>query len=351
MSGAVLVAGAGGFVGSAVVRALVRAFETAAPRFCDGAPVERVVALLRPGGSMERLQELPRSPRWSVERADAADPSALRAALERVRPRAILHVALDKAVYGELPETEQRRLVDRPLEVLFDGLAGIPGGRLIHTGSAWVLPAGEALAEDSEVAPQSPYGRAKLREDRLIPVLHKKTGVAWINLRLFNMFGKYESRSRLLPHLVERLSQGQVAELSHGNQVRDFNDVDDMAQAFRLALEADEAACGTIYHIGTGRGLTTRAFAMTVAEVTGNADLIRFGGRRSSDQDLACLVSDPALARRALGWSPPADVEGRIRHAAEWWLARSRDERGGEPRGASGARAARPGAKTEGFYR
>ena len=59
----VLVTGAGGFVGSAIVRRLV----AEGARLSDGTPVEHVVALLRPEGSAARLDELVVDGRWSVE--------------------------------------------------------------------------------------------------------------------------------------------------------------------------------------------------------------------------------------------------------------------------------------------
>ncbi len=161
--------------------------------------------------------------------------------------------------------------------------------------------------------------------------MHTKTGVNWINLRLFYIFGKYEGGSRLLPYLVRRLSQGNVANLSHGHQVRDFNDVDVIGQAYRLALEADESACGKVYHIGSGRGITVRRFAMAVAGVTGNASLIRFGTGQTPDQDLSCVLADPTRAQRILHWSPPSDVEAQIRKVAKWWLERIRKGTGVNP--------------------
>jgi dolichol-phosphate mannosyltransferase len=322
MRNVVLITGAGGFVGSAVVRLFVRSLRDGLLRFADAAPVEHVVALLRPGGSHERLEELPAGADWSIAHTDLADRAALSTLLVRTRPRAILHLAVDQAIHQDLPADEIYRLTIAPLETLFEGLRDIPGGRLIHTSSAWVLPNSERLDESVPLAPRMPYARIKAQMDELLPVLQAKTNVQWINLRLFYMFGKYESPGRLLPYLVSSLTQGKVATLTSATSIRDFSDVEDVARAFLLALRADQSACGQVYHIGSGRGISVRQFAMTVASSVGNRDLIRFDARRRQDQYLTCQVSDPSRALHSLGWSPDSNVETSITQVVEWWLNR-----------------------------
>ncbi len=321
-AGTVLVTGAGGFVGSAVVRALVHGIHESSTRFADGSPVEHVVALLRPGGSTERLETLPTKSSCSIEYADLGDTLELRRLLQRVRARAILHLALHQAIFGEMSAAEKQRLNVVPLATMFEALRPVPGARFIHTGSAWVLKPGMRLDESAAVQPSMPYAEHKAEIDRLLPELGGSTGVCWINLRLFNVFGKYEAPSRLLPYLVATLTRGEPVALSHGNQVRDFNDADHVAQAYLRALAADDTACGRVYHIGSGIPTTTRDFAMAVAAVTGNGELVRFGERNTPDQQVPCLVADPSLARRLLNWIPESDLPGRIRATVVWWLRR-----------------------------
>ncbi len=327
-----LVTGAGGFVGSAVFRALARRVGRGGVPLAGGGRATRVVGVLRPGGSRARLDELEAHEGWELAEVDLTDLLAARSLVERLRPRAILHLALEGAVHDPMPDDRLERLVIAPLETLVDALAAVDGDRFVHTGSAWVLPPGTDLDESAPLEPVTPYATAKAREDRRLLELGRETGVPWINLRLFNVFGRYEPASRLLPYLVDRLSRSRPAELSDGDRVRDFNDVDDMARAYLLALRAGEEACGRVYHVGSGRGTTVRQFAAMVADVTGNRDLIRFGGRTTADEHMDRLVADPGRARRELGWRVPAPLEERVRAAAEWWASRLRetaDERAG----------------------
>jgi polyisoprenyl-phosphate glycosyltransferase len=307
----VVVTGAGGFVGSAVVRHLVGSRN----ELWDGSPIERVVALLRPGGSLERLETLTHRDGWSFAQVDLHDRRALAAVLRRVRPRAVVHTALDASVYVG------RTADHAPLETLFETLAG-DDTRFVHAGSAWVLAPGDRLAESAPVDARSPYARCKAEQDALLGPLGERSGVPWINLRLFNVFGRYEKPERLLPSLVSRLSRGEEIGLSQGDQLRDFNDVDDIGGAFGLALGAPKSACGVVYHIGSGRATSVREFALTAAQMAGDPSLIRFGAGRTPDQDLPALVADPARAIRVLGWRPVLSLEQRIHAAAEWWLER-----------------------------
>jgi dTDP-6-deoxy-L-talose 4-dehydrogenase (NAD+) len=330
----VLVTGAGGFVGSAIVRALVgslRAQRRAgpAPTFADGVPVGRVVAMLRPGGSTERLDELGSSDDWTTERADLTDPASLQALTQRVRPRAVLHAAFDPKAHSPLDEAEQRDRIDKPLEGLFAALQGVSGARIVTTGSTAVLRPGAALDENTPLEPNPAYlayACHKLREEQSILRFGRETGVSWIHLRLFYLFGRYERASRLLPHLVRNLAAGRPVELSSGRQVRDYTDVDEVAAAYLGALSADDVAAGLVYHIGRGQGISIRDFAHIVAGVVGDPSLLLFGATHVPDEAQEYIVADPTRARLRLGWAASQRTDERIREAARWWIARARVE-------------------------
>jgi nucleoside-diphosphate-sugar epimerase len=319
--GTVVVTGAGGFVGSAVTRRLVDWVATGAARFWDGEPVTAVCAMLRPSSSAERLETVAAEPALMIERVELSDTARLLATLGRQRPKAVLHLAFDPSGFAPQDDAGWRANHLAPLRAIFAALAGRTT-RVVHTGSAWVLGAGTGLAEDATVAPLLDYARAKVKLDAAMAPLEAEFGVPWINLRLFNVFGRYEAPHRLLPHLVESLRHGVRPRLTHGDQLRDFNDVDDIAEAYRLALVAPAEMCGRLYHIGSGRGMTVRRFAEVTCEAMGVPHKIDYNVATTRDQDVPALVCDPSLAMERLGWRPNRDQEGRISAAVAWWLAR-----------------------------
>ena len=316
----ILVTGAGGFVGSAVTRRLVAWAESGGVLW-DGGGVSAVCALLRPGASDWRLESVRQSPALITERCDITDASALRNFIECLRPKAVLHLAFDPSGFEPQTEEEWRTRHLAPMETMFEALSRLGGARFVHTSSSWVLAPGEHLAEDAPVAPSLNYAGAKAKLDDALPALGRTYGVPFLNLRLFNVFGRYEPAHRLLPHLVNQWRQGLTAQLTHGDQLRDFNDVDDIAEAYRLALAAPPLACGALYHIGSGSGTSVREFAEMVRAAMGVPGAIEWSAAETRDRHIPALVSDPALAMRVLGWRPAENLEARVRPAVEWWLA------------------------------
>ena len=317
---AVVVTGAGGYVGSAVAATLIRQAEAGSLSFSDGAPVEKVVGVIRPGGSRERLRALAASPRFSLVECDIADAAGAETILKSAHPRAVIHTAMDASLHHEQPDEEQRRLVDAPLEMLCRILAGVPGARLITTGTCAVSSPAAAMDEDAPYDPHPGYlhyARHKIREETVLKRLSASFALSWIHLRLFYLFGGLEAERRLLPLVVRGLLEGRPVALGDAGLVRDYAHVDDVAGAFVRSLERADSGDGDIYNIGSGRGFSIAEIAAAIAETGGDARLLRFGEVATRDAARPePVIANPAKAAADLSWRASGDVIARLKDAA-----------------------------------
>lgn len=118
-------------------------------------------------------------------------------------------------------------------------------------------------------------------------------GVDFSWCRLFYLYGEGENERRLAPYLRRQLEKGEFADLSTGNQVRDFMDVTEVGKL--IANVALSRQVGAI-NICSGVPITVKKFAEKIADEYGRRDLLRFGVRPDNLVDPPCIVGVPNYA-------------------------------------------------------
>lgn len=298
----VLVAGATGFIGSALVRRLAD----------DGVTVYGLVRAQGRDGS--RLQTAP-SVEWIA--VPSFEVPELRSALAGLSTDLVINLA----AYGVHQE-------DRDPEALLDGnvhlvtrllvaTAGWPLKGFIHTGSCseyGTQPSGTLLREDHPVRPTSLYGAAKAASVMYGNALAVRLGTPFVTLRLFGVFGVGERPDRLVPYLIDRLLRDEPADLTVGAQVRDFTYVDDVVEAFLAAGRASGVARYTTYNVCSGRPVRVREIGEAVATAMGKPrTLLQWGRRPYRTDEPTWLVGDHHRFTTATGWQPRISLDDGIR--------------------------------------
>lgn len=172
--------------------------------------------------------------------------------------------------------------------------------------------------EDDRLAPATVYGSAKAMCHALLRTTAAPavTTVTWA--RLFNVIGPGEHRDRVVPMVVRSLLAGKPVDLSPGTQVRDYIDVRDVARAL-VDLAADRP--GGAVNVGTGVGRTLRSVLERVAGHAGGAALLRFGARPFADNENMHVVARVDRLRSAVGWEPMYTLERTAVDVVRWWTA------------------------------
>jgi dTDP-6-deoxy-L-talose 4-dehydrogenase (NAD+) len=293
----VLVTGAGGFVGAAVVRALVR-------RGVD------VIAAVRPGSRPHRLSGVGAV---DVVELDLADGAAVRRTLLDRRPAGLVHLAWYAAPGDYLTSIESVASLGHTIELVELALAsGV--GKIVAAGTCLEYGDGRApRREDAPIAPEGLYASAKAAAGLVVRALAERLGgeLAWA--RIFHLHGPDEHPDRLIPRVVRALEAGEAIALSPGHQVRDHLHVDDAGEAIAQLLAPGLAG---VFNVCSGAPVELGEVLRTVASIVGRADLLRFGARPYAPREIMFLAGDPARLR-ATGWRPRyADLRASLGYLA-----------------------------------
>lgn len=153
-------------------------------------------------------------------------------------------------------------------------------------------PTQGAITTRTPLQPNSPYAAAKAGTFLALSQILPRMGVDFAWCRLFYLYGEGEDGRRLVSYLHNRLSCGQIAELTSGLQFRDYMDV---SEAGRLIAEVSlSKACG-VFNICSGKAVTVEELAGRIAEQYGRPDLLRFGVRQENADDQACVIGEPSI--------------------------------------------------------
>lgn len=153
--------------------------------------------------------------------------------------------------------------------------------------------AGGVLSIDTPLRPVTPYAGAKAAAFMALSQWLPSQAVEFAWCRLFYLYGEAEDKRRLVPYLRSRLAAGETANLTSGNQVRDFLDVREAGSLIAdIALGSIQGAA----NICSGIPVKVRQFAEQIADEYGRRDLLAFGARPDDPLDPPSVVGVPFTA-------------------------------------------------------
>lgn len=324
----ILVTGGAGFIGSALVRHLVRDV---------GAEVLNVDKLTY-AGNLASLASIENMPNYRFMRADICDGGAMQRAFSDFRPDRVMHLAaeshVDRSITGAADFIRTNVMgTFALLQAALDHWNTLSGQerenfRFLHVSTDEVYGSlgDEGLFHESTpYDPSSPYSASKAASDHLAIAWHRTYGLPVVVSNCSNNYGPFHFPEKLIPLIIlNALEQKTLPVYGKGANIRDWLYVEDHARA--LHLIASRGRLGEKYNVG---GQNERRNIDVVLRVCAIMDRMRPGG--ASHEKLISYVADrpghdaryaidATKLRTELGWTPREDFDTGIEKTVAWYL-------------------------------
>ncbi|WP_294204717.1 dTDP-glucose 4,6-dehydratase [uncultured Sphingomonas sp.] len=327
----ILVTGGAGFIGSALVRHLIR----------DTAHEVLNLDALTYAGTLSALAPVADDPRYRFVRADVRDPIAVNRAIRDFRPQIITHLAAESHV---------DRSIDGPAAFIETNVVGTftmlnaayaywrdlgPAERAVfrfhHISTDEVFGSlGDTgrFTEATPYDPRSPYSASKAASDHFVSAWGHTYGLPVIVTSCSNNYGPYHFPEKMIPLMIVKALGGETLPVyGHGENVRDWLFVEDHVRALQAVFE--RGAPGRRYNIG---GDAERRNIDVVRRLCALLDRLhpRTDSRPYTEQ--ICFVADrpghdlryaidATRIRKELGWVPQESFESGLEKTVLWYLA------------------------------
>lgn len=305
----VLVSGGAGFIGSALVRHLIK-------------EKSNVIVLDNfSSGDIANLDEIKNQ--IKVINGDIRDSD-----LDKTLARNNVDLVFNLAAFPFIPECYERPLEFFDVDargVLNVMLASKEAGvkRIIQYstsevyGSAKYIP----MDENHPTFPLSTYAVSKLAADRLCFTLHHEHAIPVIILRQFNVYGPRLTQPYVTPEIIKQLSKGNKLRLGNIRASRDLTYVDD-AIAGAISLMKCDKAVGEVFNMGSGKDWTIKELAEMIGSLMGHKSIrIEVENDRLRPLDVDRLLADYSKMHKLTGWKPKTGLREGLKKTIDWFRA------------------------------
>jgi nucleoside-diphosphate-sugar epimerase len=298
MAKRILVTGAGGFVGAAVIKAAVAAGH-------------EVIALVR--NDTSRLAAI--GDHISLQRVDLAHTAAVAALLNATKPEIVIHSAWE-GVGGALRSGDIQLDNIRTTVALTDAAIAAGARKFVGIGSqAEYGRYDRKIVETDLPQPTMLYGAAKLAACHLAAQRCREAGVGFVWLRLFSVYGPSDNANWLIPSTAAALVRGKSPLCTAGTQKWDYLHIDDVADG-TLGAAVTDSATG-VFNLSSGNPVAVRQIVETLRDFAAPGLELTFGTIPFGPDQIMHLDGDNSRLRAATGWSPRVPLEIGLRQVVD----------------------------------
>jgi dTDP-glucose 4,6-dehydratase len=321
-----LITGGAGFIGSSVIRLLVKKY-----------PNYRIINFdkLTYAGNLENLRDVESSANYTFVKGDILDMPFVVDTLRKFDIHGIIHLAAESHVDRSIHNPDEFAITNiigtiRMLKAAQTAWSDNYTGRMFyHISTDEVYGSIESgfFTETTSLDPRSPYSASKASSDHFVRAFNNSYGLPTIISRCSNNYGPYQFPEKLIPLMINNILQGKPLPIyGKGDNVRDWLYVEDHARAIDMIFH--QGTSGEVYNIGGSNEWTNLDLVKLLCHIMDNklgkpegtaASLITYVKDRPGHDKRYAI--DAAKITAEIGWRAETDFPTGLEKTVDWYLA------------------------------
>jgi len=305
----VLITGAGGFIGRHLAAALTGL--GAHVHVTVHVTVHDTVPKTVPGKS-------------GPHQLDVSDLAAVRRLIDSQHFDLVFHLAAKAAGDRSKDQmVDQARITLGGTINLATALLDSPGTLLVHIGSSEEYGSGAVpFSESQQLAPVSPYSAAKAAASQFLTMARVSFGLDVIVARPSVVFGPGQKTGMVIPYLFDCYTKKSPAQISPGEQTRDFVYIDDCIDGL-LKLGARPDLAGECFNLGSGVEVKLKDVAQEIARLSQYDGDLGLGSRPYRSSEVMHHRESVEKALNSFGWQARVPLKDGLAKTYGWWQAQN----------------------------